>query len=175
MKNLPKLVLTDIDGVWTDGGMFYDNENREYKKFNTKDSVGVLYLKLFKIQIGIITGENTQIVSRRANKLNIKLLHQGITDKLKLAKQISEQLNIGFKDIAFIGDEINDLELLKLVGYSGTPKNASNLVKQNVDFITQSNGGEGAFKDFVIKLFENCGIYENELYEKYLINKKLNQ
>ena len=55
MKNLPKLVLTDIDGVWTDGGMFYDNENREFKKFNTKDSVGVLYLKLFKIQIGILT------------------------------------------------------------------------------------------------------------------------
>ena len=76
MKNLPKLVLTDIDGVWTDGGMYYDQNGNEWKKFNTSDSAGVLFLKKMKIPIGIITGENTRIVKMRAEKLNIDYLFQ---------------------------------------------------------------------------------------------------
>ena len=72
MRNLPKLVLSDIDGVWTDGGMYYDENGNEFKKFNTSDSAGVIFLKLIDIPFGIITGEDTNIVKRRANKLKVK-------------------------------------------------------------------------------------------------------
>ena len=80
---LPKLIVTDIDGVWTDGGMFYDQTGNELKKFNTYDSAGVLWCKLNKIPVIIITGENTEIVSRRAKKLNVDYLFLGIKDKVK--------------------------------------------------------------------------------------------
>lgn len=175
MNRLPKLVITDIDGVWTDGGMFYDNHQGEWKKFNTADSVGVLYLKLLNIPIAIITGEDTQIVKRRAEKLKIEYTYLGISDKVKVAKELMEELNINFEDVAFIGDEINDLELLKKVGFSAAPDNASNLVKDVVDVNLQTNGGDGAFRDFVLNILEKCNIQEIDMYQKYLENKKLSQ
>ena len=85
---LPKLVLTDIDGVWTDGGMYYDNNGNEFKKFNTSDSAGILFLKKLNIPIGIVTGEDTKIVKKRAEKLKIDYLFQGVKDKLSIAKLI---------------------------------------------------------------------------------------
>ncbi|WP_299051369.1 HAD hydrolase family protein [uncultured Polaribacter sp.] len=175
MNKLPKLVITDIDGVWTDGGMFYDNHHGEWKKFNTADSVGVLYLKLLNIPIAIITGEDTQIVKRRAEKLKIEYTYLGISDKVKLAKDLIENLNITFEDVAFIGDEINDLELLKKVGFSAAPKNASDLVKSIVDLNLEIAGGNGAFRDFILKILGRCGLQEIDLYNMYLENKNLNQ
>jgi 3-deoxy-D-manno-octulosonate 8-phosphate phosphatase (KDO 8-P phosphatase) len=168
-------VITDIDGVWTDGGMFYDNHQGEWKKFNTADSVGVLYLKLLNIPIAIMTGEDTQIVKRRAEKLKIEYTFLGISDKVKVAKDLIEKLNISFADVAFIGDEINDLELLKKVGFSAAPKNASDLVKNYVDLNLNIKGGDGAFKDFVLNILKKCNIDEIDMYNKYLVDKKLNQ
>lgn len=168
-------MITDIDGVWTDGGMFYDNHQGEWKKFNTADSVGVLYLKLLNIPIAIMTGEDTQIVKRRAEKLKIEYTYLGVSDKVKVAKDLIETLNISFGDVAFIGDEINDLELLKKVGFSAAPKNASNLVKDSVDVNLRTSGGDGAFRDFVLYILDKFNIEEIDLYKKYLENKKLNQ
>ena len=133
----PKLVLTDIDGVWTDGGMYYDQTGNEWKKFNTSDSAGVLFCNSANIPVGIITGEDTEIVKRRADKLNITILYQGIQDKLSL------------DDVAYIGDDIGDLSLLDVAGISAAPNNASDYIKKRVDFVTSKNGGEGAFREFV--------------------------
>ena len=116
MTILPKLVLTDIDGVWTDGGMFYDQFGNELKKFNTSDAIGVHFLKKLNIPVGIITGENTQIVKNRARKLKIDILHQGITDKLSVVKKICDKQKISFDQVAYIGDDIGDYTLLKKVG-----------------------------------------------------------
>ena len=146
---LPKLVLTDIDGAWTDGGMYYDQTGNEWKKFNTSDSAGVLFCKKANIPVGIITGEDTEIVKRRADKLKIAILYQGINDKLTIAKKICEELKITLEEVAYIGDDIGDLELLKNVGISCAPHNAPKYIKENVDFVTQKNGGEGAFREFV--------------------------
>lgn len=175
LNKLPKLVITDIDGVWTDGGMFYDNHQGEWKKFNTADSVGVLYLKLLNIPTAIMTGEDTLIVKRRAEKLKIEHTHLGVSDKVKVAKGLIEKLNISFEDVAFIGDEVNDLELLKKVGFSAAPQNASKLVKNSVDLNLDTAGGNGAFRAFVLCILEKNGISELELYNKYLENKKFNQ
>lgn len=81
--NLPKLILTDIDGVWTDGGMYYDQTGNEWKKFNTYDSAGVLLAHKYQIPVGIITGEETKIVQRRAEKLKIDFLYQGVKINLR--------------------------------------------------------------------------------------------
>ena len=152
MKNLPKLVLTDIDGVWTDGGMYYDQTGNEWKKFNTSDSAGVLFLKKMKIPIGIITGETTRIVKIRAEKLNIDYLFQGVTDKLSVAKQLCIELNIDMNDVAYIGDDLNDIKLLERVGFSCAPNNSPIYIKKKVDFVTFKEGGNGAFREFVEKI-----------------------
>lgn len=147
--NLPKLILTDIDGVWTDGGMYYDQTGNEWKKFNTSDSAGILFCKKLNIPVGIITGENTQIVDRRATKLKVDFLYQGINDKLTTAKEICEKLNITLSEVAYIGDDLGDVTLLKAVGFSCAPSNAAAYIKDKVDFVTAKSGGEGAFREFV--------------------------
>ena len=91
---LPKLILTDIDGVWTDGGMYYDQTGNELKKFHTYDAAGVLLAHKLNIPVGIITGENTKIVRRRAEKLKVDYLFQGIKDKLTVALDLCNKLNI---------------------------------------------------------------------------------
>ncbi|MCD4772341.1 MAG: HAD hydrolase family protein [Bacteroidales bacterium] len=144
-----KLVLTDIDGVWTDGGMYYDEQGNEFKKFNTSDSAGVLFLKKLNIPIGIITGENTNIVKRRYEKLKIDYLFMGVSDKLSIALKLCADLNITLEEAAYIGDDINDIELLKNVGVSATPSQAPDYVKKYANIVTLKKGGEGAFREFV--------------------------
>lgn len=145
----PKLILTDIDGVWTDGGMYYDQSGNEWKKFNTSDSAGILWCKKMNIPVGIITGEDTDIVKRRAEKLKINILHQGISHKLPVAQAICKELNISLDEVAYIGDDIGDLELLTKVGISAAPNNAPDYIKSAVHFVTKKSGGEGAFREFV--------------------------
>jgi len=147
-----KLILTDIDGVWTDGGMFYDNTDLELKKFNTKDSAGVLFARELGIEVGILTGENTHIMARRAKKLKIDLLHQSAGNKLKLAQQICAERGIELAQVAYIGDDIIDLPLLKKVGFSACPADAPPYISAHVDFCTRRKGGEGAFRCFVEEL-----------------------
>ncbi len=154
---LPKLILTDIDGVWTDGGMYYDQTGNEWKKFNTSDSAGVLFARKLKILVGIITGERTEIVKRRAEKLKIDILHQGVSVKLTVAQTICEELNIGLSDVAYIGDDIGDLGLLKNAGISSAPANAPEYIKKHVDYVTKKSGGEGAFREFVEWIIESNG------------------
>lgn len=154
---LPKLVFTDIDGVWTDGGMYYDQTGNEWKKFNTSDSAGVLFLRKLNIPICIITGEKTEIVRRRAEKLKIELVFQGIENKLLIAEQVCSDLKIGLNETAHIGDDIGDLRLLQAVGYSGAPANAPNYIKTKVHFVTQKQGGEGAFREFAEEIISASG------------------
>jgi len=151
--NLPKLILTDIDGVWTDGGMYYDQTGNEWKKFNTSDSAGVLFCKKINIPVGIITGEDTEIVKRRAEKLKIDFLYQGVSNKVAIASEICEKLKISLTEVAYIGDDLGDIELLTKVGISAAPKNAPEYVKAKVNFVTTKEGGEGAFREFVETIF----------------------
>lgn len=151
---LPKLVLTDVDGVLTDGGMYYDQCGNELKKFNTSDSVGILCLKHLKIPIGIITGEDTEIVRKRAQKLKVDYLFMGVTNKLDIAKKLCKELSIQLKDLAYIGDDINDIPLLELAGISAAPANAPEYIKEFVNIRLNKQGGEGAFREFIEHLID---------------------
>ncbi|HLN75049.1 MAG: KdsC family phosphatase [Methylococcaceae bacterium] len=144
-----KLVLTDIDGVWTDGGMYYDQEGIELKKYNTTDSAGVIFLRLLDIPLGIITGENTPIVTRRAQKLKINHVFLGVRNKLDVARKLCQEMNISLSEVAYIGDDLNDAHLLKSVGFSAVPANAPAYMDKYALMRLTKNGGEGAFREFV--------------------------
>lgn len=146
---IPKLILTDIDGVWTDGGMYYDQTGNEWKKFHTYDSAGVLFAHQRGIKVGIITGETTSIVERRAKKLKIDYLFQGAKDKLAIASELANQLGITLAEIAYIGDDINDIALLQGVGIAGVPASAPQYIKSLSTVMLKKRGGEGVFREFV--------------------------
>ncbi len=151
-KQLPKLILTDIDGVWTDGGMYYDGTDLEMKKFHTYDSAGVLFAHYLGIPVGILTGENTEIVRRRSEKLKVDYLYLGAKDKVVITKELCKELQIDISEVAYIGDDLNDLPLLKQVGWAGVPSSAPEYVKTLATVLLEKGGGEGAFREFVEKI-----------------------
>ena len=152
----PKLILTDIDGVWTDGGMYYDQTGNEWKKFHTYDSAGVLFAHQNEIPVGIITGEDTEIVARRTAKLKVDYIFQGVRNKLEVAEKLCKELNITLEDVAYIGDDLGDVELLKNVGISATPNSAPDYIKKYSQMVMTKNGGEGVFREFVEKILGIC-------------------
>lgn len=155
---LPKLIITDIDGVWTDGGMYYGPDNSEFKKFNTRDSAGVLFCKALNIPVGIITGENSELVKRRADKLSVEYCFINVKNKKQVANELIKQLGIEFSEVAYIGDDINDLSLIKEVGIAATVSDAPDYIKKHCSFITTRKGGEGAFREFVEYIIVECGV-----------------
>lgn len=153
-KNI-KLVLSDVDGVLTDSGMYYSEKGDELKKFSTYDGKAVDLLHKQNILFGIITGENTKIVENRANKIKSDFTFQGIQEKLPVIKDLCEKLNISLEEVAYIGDDLNDLELLQNVGYSACPSNAREAIKSIPDIIhLQTPGGSGALREFVDHLLD---------------------
>lgn len=168
---MPKLVITDIDGVWTDGGMYYSDSGEEMKKFSTSDSVGVLFLKLNDIPLSIITGEETTTVAWRAKKLNIEMLFQGVRNKLQTAQELCKQLDVDLSEVAFIGDEINDIPLMMECGYVGIPSSASPYMDKYADIRLKSAGGEGVFKEFVIHILEKNNLFEDTM-DRYIKSRQ---
>lgn len=144
-----KIVLTDCDGVLTDGGMYYYNNGVEGKKFNTRDGMAMKILKANGIKTGIITGENTKIVENRANKLKIDYLYMGVKNKYQILLEICEKENITPNNAAYIGDDINDLEILKNVGFSACPNDAMEEVKKICNFVSSKDGGKGVVRDVI--------------------------
>ena len=147
-----KLVLTDIDGVWTDGGMYYSPEGDFMKMFNTSDSVGVLFLRKMKIPLGFISGEKNEILQKRADKLKIDYLYMGIQDKLKIVDELVKELHIKLVNVAYIGDDLNDIKVMKAVGLSAAPAQAPDYIKKYATWQMERKGGEGAFREFVERI-----------------------
>lgn len=150
-----KLVATDVDGVLTDCGMYYSESGDEMKKFNTYDGMAFQLLRENGIETAIITSENTDIVARRANKLKVNYVYQGIKDKLQIAREICEKLGITLEEMAYIGDDINDIELLKTVGVCACPTSAQEDVKliKNI-IVLDSVGGNGVLRELVNQILK---------------------
>ena len=145
-----KLFATDVDGTMTDGCMYYAENGIELKKFNFQDGMGFKILRDAGIKTAIITSENTAIVKKRADKLKVDYLSMGNWDKLGFVKNICSELNISLQDVAYIGDDINDIELLNAVKYKSCPENAVKKVK-NIKGIKKlkHKGGNGAVREFI--------------------------
>jgi len=144
-----KIVVTDNDGVLTDTGVYYSANGEELKRFSIRDGMGVERLrKHVGIETVIITGENSGSVKARAEKLKIKEYYLGVKDKLKVLEEVKRKNNITEDNIAFIGDDVNDIEIMKLVGLTATPADGTVFIKNIADFICSFNSGNGAFREF---------------------------
>lgn len=147
-----KLFLCDVDGTLTDGGMYYSEDGDELKKFNTRDGMGFQLLREAEIKTGIITSEDTSIVENRAKKLKVDFLYQGKRNdgKLGAAKEICERLGITLDEVAYIGDDINCIELLEVAGLKACPADACEKVKSVADIrVMNKKGGNGCVREFI--------------------------
>lgn len=159
MQSIPafqdvRMFLTDCDGCLTDGGMYYGSQGEVLKKFNTRDGMGIQRLREKGIITGIITGENTDIVKKRAEKLMFNECELGVRDKLDVIKNLSLKYDIPLKHIAYVGDDINDLDALKSVGIPCCVNNAAEPLKEIAVYITDKKGGEGAIREIADRILE---------------------
>lgn len=144
-----KLFLSDVDGVLTDAGMYYSELGDELKKYSTYDGVGFRLLKEKNIKTGIVTSENRKLNEKRAKKLKLDYIFQGAENKLEIVKELCEKLAISLNNVAFIGDDINDYDLLQNVGLAACPSNAVKKIKEIPGIIhLETEGGNGAVREF---------------------------
>lgn len=152
-----KLFVSDVDGVLTDGSMYYTNDGNEYKRFSTYDGMAFQLLRENGIKTCLVTSENTKIVEFRAEKMKIDFLFQGMgySKKLEIVKKLCLELNINLSQVAYIGDDINCKDLLEAVSFKACPSNAVSLIKK-IDGITVLNtrGGDGAVREWVEKILK---------------------
>jgi 3-deoxy-D-manno-octulosonate 8-phosphate phosphatase (KDO 8-P phosphatase) len=142
-----RLLATDVDGVLTDAGMYYSESGDELKKFNTRDGMGLKLLQRAGILTAIITQETTKIVSRRAQKLTIPEVHQGAFDKLSVLKDLIARHHLTLDQVAYIGDDVNDLQTLEAVGFSAAPADGMPVVLKAVRYVCSHKGGEGVVRE----------------------------
>ena len=149
-----KLLAMDVDGVLTDAGMYYSEHGDELKKFNTRDGKGIELLRKAGIKTALITSENTQIVERRAAKLKIDELYQGVEDKAAALRQIMSKYGLTYQEVAYIGDDINDMEAMQAVGLAITVADGLPENQRIADYITQARGGEGVVREVAMLILE---------------------
>jgi YrbI family 3-deoxy-D-manno-octulosonate 8-phosphate phosphatase len=142
-----RLVAMDVDGVLTDAGMYYTESGDELKKFNTRDGMGVALVREAGLKTAILTRESTRLVERRGAKLRIDHIFVGVTDKLTCMRTLLGELGLTLEQVAYIGDDVNDYELLCHVGLAAAVRDASRLPKSVAHIITEAKGGEGAVRE----------------------------
>jgi len=143
-----KLVLTDNDGVLTDAGVYFSEKGEEFKRFSIRDGMGVERLRKHAgIETVIITGEKSGSVKARAEKLKIKEYYLGVKHKTEILPEVLKKNKITPENIAFIGDDVNDLEIMKQVGFSASPSDGMNFIKDISDYVCINRSGNGAFRE----------------------------
>ena len=142
-----KMFLADCDGCLTDGGMYYSENGDELKRFNTLDGMGFRLLRERGILTGIITGENRELNRRRMKKLELDIYEEGVTDKLAVVKRLCEKYNISLQNVAYVGDDINDLAVIRAVGFGFSVPNGIQEVKEAARCVVRRSGGQGAVRE----------------------------
>jgi len=161
-----RLLLLDVDGVMTDGRIVFDDRGGETKAFDVKDGHGLKLLQRAGIRIGIITGRQSPVVERRAAELGIELIYQGAKDKLIPFRDILQRTGLDAEAVAYVGDDIVDLPILRLVGFAATVADAHEAVKPHVHYITKHPGGRGAVREICDLLLKESGRWET-VTERY--------
>lgn len=162
-----RLVIFDVDGVLTDGSLFYGDDGQEYKAFNSRDGHGMKMLQASGVQIGIITGRTSQVVKLRMDSLGIQHVFQGQLDKLPAYEQMIAQLGLEHEQIAYVGDDVVDLPVMIRVGLAIAVQDAHPLVKQHAHWTTPNRGGHAAARDVCEMIMQAQGTLDQAL-AKYL-------
>lgn len=163
-----KWVFTDVDGTLTDGCVYYSPQGELLKKFSLRDGTGFFLLRQAGIKVGIITGENSPIVEQRANKLKVDKLILGGVPKVEKLKDFLDQEGLSFENVAYVGDDLNDIKLLRLCGLGFAVGDADSRAKENAVFTTEHSGGNGAFREAVEKLLSLADVDVNIIIETKL-------
>ena len=142
-----RMLAMDVDGVLTDAGMYYTESGDELKKFTTRDGMGIKLLQAAGLVTAFITREKTAIVERRGQKLAVPEVHQGVDDKLAVLTTLAKKYGLTLDQAAYIGDDVNDLEALRAVGFSAAPADAMPSVLKAVHYVCKKKGGEGAVRE----------------------------
>ena len=146
LKNI-RLLISDVDGVLTDGGMYYSEKGEILKKFNAKDGMGVEILLRSKVKTVLLTRENSSIVKKRGAKIKAAATYIGTFNKELQLHKICKKFQVSPTEIAYIGDDLNDSEIMKLVGFAATPLDGIKDLRKIVDYVCRNNGGNGAFRE----------------------------
>lgn len=165
-KNI-RLVIFDVDGVMTDGSLFYGDDGQEYKAFNSKDGHGLRMLKECNIKAAIITGRTSDVVEHRMKNVGIDLIYQGYRDKNPALEKLIDKSGVAAENMAFVGDDVVDLPVMSQVGFAIAVQDAHPYVKKHAHWITPSTGGHGAVRDVCELLLEARGELDAKL-ESYL-------
>ena len=142
-----RLLISDVDGVLTDGGMYYSEKGEILKKFNAKDGMGVEILLRSKVKTILLTRENSSIVKKRGAKIKAAATYIGTFNKELQLHKICKKFQVSPTEIAYIGDDLNDSEIMKLVGFAATPLDGIKDLRKIVDYVCRNNGGNGAFRE----------------------------
>ena len=167
-KNI-KLLLLDVDGVLTDGKLYYGNSGEELKAFNIQDGLGIKLLQQGGIQVGIITGRVSTLLQRRADELGINPVIQGREDKLIAHRELLKSQNLDLHQIAFMGDDLPDLSAINSVGLGITVANASSTLAAKADWQTLRSGGDGAVREAAEMILKAQGKFDTlvELFKRF--------
>lgn len=160
-----KAIFFDVDGVLTDGRIIYDDVGREIKSFNVKDGLIISYLKKAGIITGAISGRDSPAVARRCAELKIDFCHQGIVDKASAFEKLVKHYKLKHREVAFIGDDLNDLPILRLAGFTVCPADTYDYIKDQVDLVTFAKGGNGVLREVADLVLSAKGILEKIIRE----------
>jgi len=155
-----RLLVLDVDGVLTDGGLQFDNSGEEYKTFNSLDGHGIRMLLDSAIEVAIITGRESKIVSQRMDELGVKHLYQGCGDKLSAFEDLLQATGLKPELVAYVGDDLPDLPILQRVGFAIAVNNAHAFVKQHCNWVTSLPGGKGAVREVTDLILESQSLLD---------------
>lgn len=158
-----KLIIFDVDGVLTDGSLFFGDDGQEYKAFYARDGLGIKLLQRTGVEVGVITARNSKLVTHRMENLGIKHLYQGRLDKIAAFDDLIAKLKIRPEETAYAGDDVVDLPVMKKVGLAIAVQDAHPFVKKYAHWITEHNGGHGAARDICELIMEAQGTLEEQL------------
>ncbi len=156
-----RLLLLDVDGVLTDGGIVYDGDGREIKRFHVRDGHGIKMIQRAGIEVGIITGRSSETVAVRARELGIALVRQGATDKVAAWQAILEEKGLAAADTAYVGDDIVDIPLMRRVGFAASVADAESCALSAADFISTRPGGGGAVREIIEFVLRSGGRWDS--------------
>ena len=154
LANKIKLIIFDVDGVLTDGGLYFTEDGAEFKRFNSLDGHGIKMLKDNGVEVAVITARDSKTVAYRMKNLGIANFYQGQSDKVVAFSDLLQKLNLSADAVAYVGDDVIDLPVMTKVGFSIAVANAHDMVKQHADLTTKNSGGHGAVRevcDFILK------------------------
>ena len=158
-----KLLLLDVDGVLTDGGIIYNDNGSETKVFNVKDGLGMRLLMEAGIHLGIVTGRRSNALYSRCKDLGINLIYDSVGNKIDVLEELLDQTGVSAEEIAFIGDDLPDLALMKIIGLSIAVGDAHKSILDNADMVTSAKGGQGAVREVCETILKAKGLWENIL------------